>query len=99
MFITNRRVILPTATSFNKENIEVVSKFLLLGITLDYRIKFLDFVSGLYFVINRKMFAIKRLFYLSKAVELQYYKTFIFPFFDFGLSLIIYFSKLAIQKN
>ena len=98
MFITNRRVILPTAISFNKEKIEVVSKFKLLGITLDYRLNFLDFVSGLSLVINRKMFAIKRLFYLSKAVKLQFFKTFILPFFDFGLSLIIYFSKLAIQK-
>ena len=71
MFITNRRIILPTAISFNKEKIEVVSKFKLLGITLDYRLNFLDFVSGLSLVINRKMFAIKRLFYLSKAVKLK----------------------------
>ena len=47
-------------SSFNKEKIEVVSKFKLLGITLDYRLNLLDFVSGLSLVINRKMFAIKR---------------------------------------
>ena len=98
MFITNKRVVLPTDNSFNREKIEVVSKFKLLGIFLDCRLNFLDFVSGLSLVINWKMFAIKRLFYLSKSLKLQFFKTFFLRFFDFGLSIIIYFSKLAIQK-
>ena len=98
MFITNKRVILPSNIIYKKISFEVVPKFKLLGITLDSKLNFVDFVSGLSMAINKKMFAIKRIFYLSNSVRLQFFKTFILPFFDLGLSLIIYFSKYAIQK-
>ena len=37
-------------------------------------------------------------FFLSFEVKIQFFKTFILPYFDYGLSLIIYFSKKAITK-
>ena len=48
--------------------------------------------------INRKLYSIKRLFYLSSDVKLQFMKTFNLPFFDYYLSLIIYFSHVLITK-
>ena len=72
MFITNKRVVLPTNILYNTISIEVVPKFKLLGITLDSKLNFEDFVSGLYVAINKKMFAIKRIFYLSNSVRLFY---------------------------
>ena len=47
---------------------------------------------------NRKLYSIKRLFYLSSYVKLQFMKTFILPFFDYCLSLIIYISYALITK-
>ena len=44
------------------------------------------------------MYAINRLFYLSFSVKMQFFKSFILPYFDFGLSLLFYFSKTAIGR-
>jgi len=98
MFITNKRVQLPSFVTFNHIKLEVVPKFKLLGITIDRKLSFNDFSVGLSSAINKKHFAIKRIFYLADSVKLQFFKTFILPYFDFGLSLIIYFSKYAIHK-
>ena len=48
--------------------------------------------------INRKLFSIKRLFFLSTSVKLQFCKTFIMPHFDYSISLLIYMPKATIQK-
>ena len=44
------------------------------------------------------MFRIKRLFYLATSVKIQFFKTFILPYFDYCLSLIIYFPKSTFQS-
>lgn len=38
------------------------------------------------------------MFYLSFQVKLQFFKTFILPYFDYCSTLIIYFTKTIIQK-
>ena len=48
--------------------------------------------------INMRLFSIKRLFYLPFNIKLQFFKTFILPLFDYSLSLIIYYSKNAINR-
>ena len=98
MFITNKRVILSNSITVDNLEVKAVNNFKLLGITLDSKLNFVDHASSLSLSINRKMFAIKRLFYLSYSVRLQFFKTFILPFFDFGLSYIICFLRSAIQK-
>ena len=45
---------------------------------------------------NRKLFAIKRMFFLPFDVKLQFFKSFILPYFD--SSLLVYFHKQAIHK-
>ena len=40
----------------------------------------------------------KKLFFLSFSVKVQFFKTFILPFFDYCLSLVIYFPKSSIQR-
>ena len=47
---------------------------------------------------SRKLFAIKRLFYLDFDVKIQFFKTFILPYFDYCATLYIYFNKTAIMK-
>ena len=45
-----------------------------------------------------KFYSIKRLFYLATFVKIHFFKTFILPYFDFCLSLIIYYLKYTFQS-
>ena len=106
MFVTNRRVKLPSEISvkqlINNKTVEVsvkvVNSFRLLGVTLDNKLNFSEHCSNLKKVINRKLFSIKRLFYLATSVKIHFFKTFVLPYFDYCLSLIIYFPGSALQS-
>ena len=103
MFITNKRIKLPTEISINSNsaviiNVKVIDSFKLLGVTLDNKLNFSEHCSNLKKIINRKLFSIKRLFYLATSVKIQFFKTFILPYFDYCLSLIIYFPKSTFQS-
>ena len=45
-----------------------------------------------------KLYSIKRLFYLSTSIKIHFFKTFILPYFDYCLSLSIYFPKSTFQS-
>ena len=98
MFITNKKICLPTFIEMESIKIEVVSRFKLLGVVIDNKLQFKDFVSNQCLSINKRLFSIKRLFYLPFDVKLQFFKTFILPYFDYGLSLSIYYQKSVVQK-
>ncbi len=49
-------------------------------------------------MINRKMFSLKRLFQFSFSVKLQFFKTFVLPYFDYCGTLSIYFTKTVFTK-
>ena len=98
MFITNKRVSIPSSVDLNGVSVSTVSEFKLLGVTLDNKLNFSKQVSIICRQINSKLFSIKRLFYLSTAVKLQFFKTFILPYFDYCMSLHIYYPKVAIIK-
>jgi hypothetical protein len=76
----------------------VVNKFKLLGVTIDSRLNFADHVSIVSRSISSKLFAIKKIFYLSFNVKIQFFKTFILPHFDYCSSLFVYMSKCLIEK-
>ena len=82
----------------NDINITIVDKFKLLGVTIDNKLNFCSHIADIKLKINRKIHCIKILFFLSTNVKLQFFKTFILPYFDYCLSLAIYFSKAALQK-
>jgi hypothetical protein len=48
--------------------------------------------------VNKRLFSIKDLFYLSFPVKLQFFKSFIMPVFDYCSTLFIYLTKSTIQK-
>lgn len=101
MFATNRRKVdIEKVDSIRVDGADVkaVSTFRLLGITLDTKLDFVKHASDVALSATRKMFALKRIFYLSDAVRIHFLKTFILPCFDYGLSLIIYYSQAAIDK-
>ncbi|CAF1091926.1 unnamed protein product, partial [Brachionus calyciflorus] len=99
MFITNKRnLIIPETVEINGNFVEVVDNFKLLGVVIDSKLNFLQHIAQLRISINKRLYAIKRLFYLAHKVKLQFFKSFILPFFDYCSSLTVYFPKRAIQK-
>ena len=98
MFITNKRVKPPDFITLGSFNIETVTEFKLLGVTIDNKLQFAKHISNLSLIINSKLFSIKRLFYLCTSAKIQFFKTFILPYFDYCISLFIYFSKDIIQR-
>ena len=100
MFVTNKHIKnqIPNDINVLGYSVKVIESFKLLGITIDNGLKFDKYTSELRTIINRKMFSIKRLFYLNTSVKIQFFKTFLLPYFDYCLSLFIYFPKSAIQR-
>jgi hypothetical protein len=43
--------------------------------------------------VTQKLFATKKIFYLSYSIKLHFIKTFILPHFDYCSSLFLYFSN------
>jgi hypothetical protein len=98
MFIFNKRLKFPKLIEFSGAMVDVVDTFKLLGLLIDCKLTFLPFVTQQCISINRKLYAIKRLFYLPYDTKLQFFKSFILPYFDYGITLSIYLHKLAIRK-
>ena len=98
MFCTNKHVTLPIEINFMDNTVEVVTSFKLLGVTIDNKLNFRLHAANIRLIVNKKMFSIKKLFYLAFSVKLQFFKSFILPYFDYCLSLLIYFPKSTIQK-
>jgi hypothetical protein len=48
--------------------------------------------------INKRLFSIKRLVHLATSVRIQFFKTFILPYFDYCSSLSAYYTKTLVQK-
>ena len=98
MFVTNRRVLLPSILSINGYDITSVDTFKLLGVTIDNKLQFRAHCANVCRAINSKLFSIDRLFNLSSSVKIQFFKTFVLPYFDYCSSLCIYFNREALSK-
>ena len=98
MIISNKRFQMPKCIDFENTSIEVVETFKLLGVTIDNKLTFNAFASIQCNQINKKMYTIKRLLYLPFEVKIQFFKTFLLPYFDYCISLLIYYQKSAIQR-
>ena len=98
LFIKNKRVKYPDHIFINNNRINVVDTFKLLGVTLDSKLSFDSFITDTKRAVNVKLYSIKRLFYLSYNVKLQFFKSFIIPHFDYCITLCIYFPKASLQR-
>jgi hypothetical protein len=98
MVITNKRIKFPETFTFNDITIKCVNEFKLLGVTIDNKLGFNAHFSIISHTVNSKLFSIKRIFYLATSVKVQFFKTFILPYFDYCSTLLIYCSKSVIQK-
>ena len=100
MFVTNKRLgkKTPTVIPIDNSQVKVVDNFKLLGVTIDNKLNFEKYSRDLRLSVNKKLYSIKRLFFLCTSVKIQFLKTFILPYFDYCLSLLIYFPKTTIQR-
>ena len=107
MFVTNKRIkppkeiIIDTKIVNNKTvdiKVSVVTSFKLLGVTLDNKLTFIEHCSNIKKIVNKKLYSINRLFFLCTSVKIHFFKTFILPYFDYCLSLILYFPTSAYQS-
>ena len=100
MFVTNKRLgkKTPTVIPIDNSQVKVVENFKLLGVTIDNKLNFEKYSRDLRLSVNKKLYSIKRLFFLCTSVKIQFLKTFILPYFDYCLSLLIYFPKTTIQR-
>ena len=48
--------------------------------------------------VNQKLYLIKKLFYLSLNIKIQFFKTLIHPHFDYCSSLAVYFNKTLVNR-
>ena len=78
--------------------VEVVSSFKLLGCTIDSKLNFNEYLKLLKSTVCKKLFALKKIFYLSDKIKLHFFKTFLLPHFDYCVSLFIYFNSTLIEK-
>ena len=74
-------------------NVEVVEKFSLLGVTIDNCLTFQDHISALKQKVNIKLFSIKKLKFLSLSTKIHFFKTFIQPHFDYCSTIFTFFNK------
>ena len=109
MFISNKmssasdaskrkRMVFPNSLRIGSVDIEVVQSFRLLGVTIDNKLNFLLHAANIRRAVNIRLYSIKKLFYLPFQVKLQFFKTFLLPYFDYCSTLMVYFKKRAIQK-
>jgi hypothetical protein len=98
MFINKTRNVTPSVIEIDNRRIEVVSSFRLLGVIIDDKLNFLNNCRELCNNVNKRLYSIKKIFYLPFSVKVQFFKTFILPYFDYCSTLLIYFPKESIQK-
>ena len=73
MFITNKNIKKPKELLINGKTVKVVEDFKLLGVNLDSKLTFAKHTSMICLQINKKLFSIKRLFYLATSVKVQFF--------------------------
>ena len=99
MFVTNKRIKAPKEIEISAGiSVRVVEQFKLLGVTIDNKLNFETYASMIKKSVNRKLYSIKRLFYLCQSVKLQFFKSFIMPHFDYCSTFFCYFPKATLQK-
>ena len=98
MFIKNKRTNYPSEIRIRNATVKVVDQFTLLGVTIDSKLNFITYIALKKKEINKKIHSIKRLFYLSLPVKIQFFKSYILPYFNYCITLCIYFPKTSLQS-
>jgi hypothetical protein len=95
---SHMKISIPSEITCETTTISTVNNFKLLGVELSCNLDFSNFVSKICMLVNRKLYSIKRLFFLSNSVKLQFVKAFCLPYFDYCSSLCFYHTKTIVSK-
>jgi len=94
MFVNNKRIkghkVIEITAGIS---VRVEEQFKLFGVTIDNKLNFETYASMIKKSVNKKLYSIKRLFYLCQSVKLQFFKSFIMPHLDYCSTLFCYFPK------
>ncbi len=74
MVLSNNHSVFPKNVLLEGTSIEVVEEFKVLGIILDNKLSFINYISSLKKTVNRKLFSLKKIFFLSFYVKLHFLK-------------------------
>jgi hypothetical protein len=98
MFITNKRVSIPSEIMVDNTKVKVVDSFKLLGVTIGNKLAFTEYASILCRTVNKKLFSIKKLFYFATTVKIQFFKSLFYHILTIVLQFI-FFPKSYSSKN
>ena len=76
------KMVIPNTIEVGTHSVAVTDSFKLLGVTIDNELTFKQHIVNICKSVNKKLFSIKKIFYLPFNVRLQFFKTFILPLFD-----------------
>ena len=93
MLLSRKRSCSLTSIIIDRHQIDLVDNFKLLGVNINWNLDFTLHLEQVKKQVNVRLFAIKKIYYLSADVKLQFLKSFILPFFDYCLTLAIYYSR------
>ena len=98
LFIKNKRYLYPTEIDLYGNKVEVIDTFKILGVEIDSTLCFDSFITSIKKIVIKKLYSIKKLFYLAHSVKIQFFKSFIIPYFNYCITLYIYFPKATLQR-
>ena len=98
MFISRQGITTPAQMKINNQQVEVVDEFKLLGVIINRNLDISSHVNAIKRGINTRLFSIKKIYFLPISVRLQFFKSFIQPFFGYCLSLSIYYSRSNLHQ-
>ena len=86
-----------TEIVIDNHSVQVVNSFKLLGIHIDNYLSFENQVAEIKRSVNKKLYSLKRLKFLSLSTEIYFFKCFILPNFDYCSSIYLFFNKKLIE--
>ena len=88
------KMVIPNTIEVGTHSVAVTDSFKLLGVTIDNELTFKQHIVNICKSVNKKLFSIKKLFYLPFNVRLQFFKTLITVYLLFVMSLKLKFKDL-----
>ena len=100
MCISSKKCNIVTNSVIIDENqVEIVNSFKLIGVHIDRWLDFEFHIAEMVKSVNKKLFSLKNLKFLSIKTKLHFFKAFVLPHFDYCSSIFVFFNKRLIHKT
>ena len=99
MCISNSRISCNiNSVTIDNHSVDVVDSFKLLGVHIDRYLSFNTHLTELKKSVNKKLFSLKKLHFLSISTKLHFFKAFIYPHFDYCSSIFVFYNKILFSN-